>query len=79
MKKSDIVVYIDAKSQEHPALVTAVNAFNPGFISLAYIDLVADERENVVQVLDVPHIKQENNPDLRSIHLNAWRASYEND
>jgi hypothetical protein len=81
MNKADAVIYIDSKSREHLALVTAVNAFNPDHLSLAYIDLAAEERENVVQVADVPYMedasKQETNPDLPTIHLNCWKARYE--
>jgi hypothetical protein len=77
MNKNEPVIYIDAKGSEHLALVTAVNPFTLGRVSLVYVDVTADERENLVQLSDVAHMddssKQENNPDLPTIHLNCWK------
>jgi hypothetical protein len=89
MNKAEPVIYLDAKGQEHEALVTAVNQLNPGYVSLVYIDQSRPEADNVVKLFDVRHLDtisefrvvkdssgndaEEGNKDLPTYHLNCWK------
>ncbi len=77
MEKGKTVVYIDPAGVPHDALVLAENGLNPGFVTLAYVDLQAPESTNLKTVFDVPHFtdgsKDETNPAKPRYALNAWR------
>ena|SRR5713226_9058065 len=75
--KGRAIVYIDSLGREHKALVTAINGMHEGFVSLAYVDAAAPERENVKRLTDVPHMSDpsvaESNPALPRYAVHAWK------
>jgi len=75
-RKTHAVTYVDGYGKEHDAIVTAVNVMNPGFLSLAFVDANAEERDNVVHKYDVPHraiAPREQNPNLPQYDVNCWK------
>lgn len=66
-QKTDRVIYIDPKGVPHNALVVAANGLNPGYLTLVYIDPKADERENVKQAFDVPHMDDNSRQEVRTV------------
>lgn len=79
MEKGRTVIYIDAGGVTHEALVIAANALNPGLLSIVYVDVMAPDGDNLKKVFDIAHAdtKKENNPNLPSYALNAWKEYYE--
>ncbi len=93
MKRTEPVIYCDAKGVEHEALVFAVNPLNEGYLSLVYVDPSKPDADNVVKVFDVRHMSsisefrtvkyssgqdaEEGNPDLPTYHLNCWKNLFE--
>lgn len=67
MHKGKSVIYVDSLGKAHDALVRAVNVMHPGFVTVAYVDEKADERDNVVVVYDVPHKDDESRADVRMV------------
>lgn len=63
LKTGDRVIYVDAKSVEFNALVTRTNPFNPGFLSLIYIDA----NGQILNAFDVAHMDNNSKQEVQMV------------
>lgn len=69
----DLKIYIDPAGVSHNALVTAPNPASPDVLDLVYVH-PTDGIKQVYGILPATDpSKKENNPDLPSYPLNAWK------
>jgi hypothetical protein len=73
MKVNDSVIYIDPQGVERNALVAAINGLHEGVIDLVYVDANSEVQKKFGIVHASDESKQENNPDLPSYQLNAYK------